>query len=425
MRELKPLHVDALVIGHGAAGLMAASSLAEDNNVAVVGKGTTATSLSTGCVSYIRKDIFKQEQGIIDLEALARSVHPFADIIERSSLTLEEVLPQVSSFLFRSLSDQGLEMTDDTFHFVDMLTNAGTRYACSIAPTFTAAGRLDRLEGEQLALLGISGQGDLDPELVAAMSARELEGVKVRPHRYAMKGLKGRSGMTSAEVAFHLRPEGNLEELAAAIRELGEDHVAIPPLFELQRLHKGMSELSTTTGRNVFELVTPMSLPGQRLQEAMERAAVGHGCRLLKNHLVTKLEVHGARVAAAIIQTPTRVQRVTFNSVILATGDLVGGGLALQGREVVDPFSAFNVGKFGEMEALPDQTGYDAAMRAFVEAGYLVTNDMRLLTREGKPFENAFGAGAALASFSFPTGVGLGGELLTAWVAAEYAREVS
>jgi hypothetical protein len=50
---------------------------------------------------------------------------------------------------------------------------------------------------------------------------------------------------------------------------------------------------------------------------------------------------------------------------------------------------------------------------------------MRLMTKDGRPFENAFGAGAALASFSFPTGVGLGGELLTAWVAAEYAREGS
>jgi hypothetical protein len=64
-------------------------------------------------------------------------------------------------------------------------------------------------------------------------------------------------------------------------------------------------------------------------------------------------------------------------------------------------------------------------MRQVVEMGYLVTNEMRLITREGKPFENAFGAGAALASFSFPTGVGLGGELLTAWVAAEYAKEGS
>lgn len=417
--------MDALVIGHGASGLLAASSLASDNNVAVVGKGATATSLSTGCVSYIRKDILRQEKGRIDLEALAHSVYPFNDIIERSSLSLEEVLPEVSSFFLRSLSDQGLEMTDDAFHFFDMLTNAGTTYACSIAPHFTASGRLDHLEGGRLALLGINGQRDLDPRLVAIVSARSLEGVKVRPYHHELARLKGRGSMSPAEAAFQMRSAEAREELASAISGLPEEHVAIPPLFDLQGFHKGMSELCAATGRNVFELVTPMSLPGQRLQEAMTRSAAGHGCRLMRNHHVAKLEVSGNRAVSATIRTPTRTQRVLFNSVIVATGDLVGGGLALQGREVLDPLSAFKVGRFGEVQPLPEQTGYDAAMRSVVESGYLVTNEMRLLTKDGRPFENAFGAGAALASFSFPTGVGLGGEMLTAWVAAEYAREVS
>lgn len=412
-----------MVIGHGASGLMAASALASQNNVLVVGKGTTATSMSTGCVSYIRKDILKQEKGAIDLEALARSVHPFNDIIERGSLNLEEVLPQVSSFFLRSLSDQGLEMTDDAFNFFDMLTNVGTSYACSIAPNFTASGRLDRLEGGRLALLGIEGHKDLDPRLVASMCAGHLQGTRVRAY-WRRLACMSQGGMTATEAALRFQ-NGGIEELAKALSNLDEENVAIPPLFGLQSLQKGMSELCSGSGRNVFELVTPMSLPGLRLQEAMERAALGHGCRLMRNHLVTRLEVEGERVLSALIETPTRRQQVSFNSLILATGDLVGGGLALAGREVVDPFSTFKVGSFGELEALPNQTGYDATMRQVVEAGYLVTNEMRLMTKDGRPFENAFGAGAALASFSFPTGVGLGGELLTAWVAAEYAREGS
>jgi anaerobic glycerol-3-phosphate dehydrogenase len=424
LRDLPPIKVDALVIGHGASGLLAASALAGQNNsVLVVGKGTTSTSLSTGCVSYIRKDVLKQERGAIDLEALARSVHPFNDIIERGALNLEEVLPQVSSFFLRSLSDQGLEMTDDAFHFFDMLTNAGTIYSCSIAPYFTVSGRLDALEGGRLALLGIEGQGDLDPRLIASMCAGHLPGTKVRPH-WRKLACMSKAGMTATEASFRFQ-RGGQEELASIISNLDEENVAIPPLFGLQNVQKGMSKLCAESGRNVFELVTPMSLPGIRLQEAMERAAVGHGCRLMKNHLVTRVEVKEGRAVSALIETPTRRQQVLFNSLILATGDLVGGGLSLAGREVVDPFSTFKVGRFGEMEALPNQTGYDSIMRHVVEMGYLVTNEMRLMNREGKPFENAFGAGAALASFSFPTGVGLGGELLTAWIAAEYAREGS
>jgi len=413
-----------LVIGHGASGLMAASALAgQNNNVLVVGKGTTSTSLSTGCVSYIRKDILKQERGEIDLEALARSVHPFNDIMERGSLTLEEVLPEMSSFFLRSLSDQGLGMTDDAFHFFDMLTNAGTSYSCSIAPYFTASGRLDRLEGGRLALVGIEGQRDLDPRLIASMSHGQLPGRRVRPY-WRKLACMSKGGMTATEAALRFQGGGQ-EELAKIISHLDEENVAIPPLFGLHSMQKGMSMLCSESGKNVFELVTPMSLPGIRFQEAMERAAVGNGCRLLRNHLVTRLEVKGGRVVSALIETPTRKQLVHFNSLILATGDLVGGGLSLVGREVVDPFSTFKVGKFGELETLPGQTGYDGIMRQVIETGYLVTNEMRLMSKDGTPFENAFGAGAALASFSFPTGVGLGGELLTAWVAAEYAREGS
>lgn len=425
MRELKPVRVDALVIGHGASGLMAASALATgNNNVLVVGKGTTGTSLSTGCISYIRKDILRQDAGSIDLESLARSVHPFNDIIERSSLSLEETLPQVSSFFLRSLSDQGLEMTDDAYHFFDMLTNAGTTYSCSIAPLYTASGRLDRIEDGRLALLGIEGHRDLDPRLVAALASPYLHNIRVRPH-WRRLACMSHGGMTATEAARRLRQKGGMEELASAISDLEEENVAIPPLLPLTGFQKGMAGLCSSTGRNVFELVTPMSLPGLRLQEALERSAASHGCRLLKNHLVTKLEVEGSRVTSAVIQTPTRTQRVSFNSIVLATGDLVGGGLALSGREVQDPFAVFKVGRFGGQEELPDQTGYDTFMRQVVEMGYLVTSEMRLLDREGKRFENAFGAGAALASFSFPTGVGLGGELLTAWIAAEYAKEVS
>ncbi|MEM0448501.1 MAG: hypothetical protein QW520_01590 [Methanomassiliicoccales archaeon] len=425
MKELKPMHTDILVVGHGASGLLAASALAKDNNVLVVGRGTTATSLSTGCISYVRKDILRQERNRIDLGALALSVHPFNDIIERGSLSLEEILPEVSRFFLRSLSDQGLEMTDDAFNFFDMLTNAGNIYSCSIAPYFTASGRLDRMQGQRMALLGLEGFRDLDSRLVALMCESRLEDIRVRAHQRRLR-LAGRSGdMTCSEASMAMRSLEAQEEISSIISDLSEDNVAIPPLFDLHHLHRGMSALCARTGRNVFELVTPLSLPGQRLQQALVRSAINHGCRLFCDRVVTRLQVEGARIVAARIETPTRTQRVSFNSMILATGNLVGGGLILRGQEVIDPFSIFKVGRFGEIQSLPEQTGYDTFMRSVVESGYLVTNEMRLIDKDGKPFENAFGAGAALASFSFPTGVGLGGELLTAWVAAKYAGEVS
>jgi glycerol-3-phosphate dehydrogenase subunit B len=426
MRELKSVSCDVLVIGHGAAGLFAAAALAAENkSVAVVGSGITATALSSGCVSIIRDDIIRRERGKIDLESLSRSVHPFNDIIERSSMTLEALLPEMSSFFVRSLSDQGLEMTDDVFNFFDLLTNAGTAYTCSIAPFYTVAGRMDQMEGSSLALLGIPGYRDLDPDLVIGMAGREVRGVKLRPYWAALPSLGQRNEITALEAAFAFKEAKLREELISSLKGLKEDHVAIPPIFRLTEYQRGMAKLCHATGKNVFELVTPLSLPGMRLQEAMSRSAVAEGARLMRGRTVRKLEWKGRRVTSAIVETRSRQQRISFNSLILASGDLVGGGLAVQGSEVRDPLGAFKVGKFEAEEQAYHANGYMARMHDVTETGFIVTNEMRLLGQDGKAVDNAFGAGAALASFSFPTGVGLGGCLLTSWVAAQHAKEVS
>jgi len=426
MRELKNISCDVLVIGQGAAGLLAAAALAAENkSVIAVGSGISATALSTGCISIIRDDIIRGDKGKIDLESLARSVHPFNDIIERSSMTLEALLPEMSSFFVRSLSDQGLEMTDDAFNFFDLLTNAGTAYTCSIAPFYTVAGGLDQMDGSSLALLGIPGHRDLDPDLVVKMAGKEVSGVKVRPYWASIPSLGQRNEVTALEAAFAFKDATVREELIRCIKELREDNVAIPPIFRLSEYQRGMAKLCHATGKNVFELVTPLSLPGLRLQEAMSRSALSEGVRLMRARTVSKLERKGRRVTSAIVETRTRQQRISFNSLILASGDLVGGGLAVQGAEVRDPLGVFKVGKFASEERSYQANSYMTRMHDITETGFVVTSEMRLLAPDGKAVDNAFGAGAALASFSFPTGVGLGGCLLTSWVAAQHAKEVS
>ena len=56
MRDLPPAKVDVLIIGQGAAGLLAGISLGRDHSVAVVGDRVSATSLSTGCISVISQE---------------------------------------------------------------------------------------------------------------------------------------------------------------------------------------------------------------------------------------------------------------------------------------------------------------------------------------------------------------------------------
>ncbi len=422
MRELPSAKVDILVIGQGAAGLLAGISLGRDHTVAVVGDRASATSLSTGCISVISQEAEIDSGGKIDLESLAHSVHPFSDIIERSAMSLETLLPEMSHLFFHALADQGLEMSDDLFHHYPLLTNVGTEYGCSSAPVHTINGQLDRMAGSKLAILGIAGGLDMDADLVPLLFDKERWHARLNPHWARIKALKGRTNCNPGEIAEVFRSEEALEQLIEAIKDLDEENVMIPPLFPLSNYSVGMTALRRKSGRNVFEAVTPLSLPGLRLQGAMEKAALAEGCRMLKGRTVVKLLIKDDVVTGAVLSSRTRRRTYHFNSVIVATGDVIGGGLAIKGREIIDPLGSFKVSTFPSRSNKAARSGMPEAME---ETGYLVGNDMRLISKDNTPLRNAFGAGAALAGFSFPTGVGLGGSLLTAFVAAKSVQEVN
>ena len=422
MRDMPAIRVDVLVIGHGAAGLFAGISLGKDYSVAVVGNNASATSLSTGCISMISQEAESRSGGRIDLESMAHSVHPFSDIIERSAMNLEALLPEMSQLLFRALADQGLEMSDDLFHQHPLLTNLGTEYTCSSAPAHTINGQLEKMAGSKLAVLGIMGGLDLDPDLVRLLIDGKRLRLRSTSHWASIKGLKGRRNCGPNEIAEVFRSDEAIEQLIGTIKDLDEENVMIPPLFSLSNYASGMTALRRKSGRNVFEAVTPLSMPGLRLQGAMEKAAQAEGCRMLKGRTAVKLQIEDDVVTGAVLSSRTRRRLYHFNSLIIATGDVIGGGLAIKGREIVDPFDSLKVATFPPRSKKTAEPGIAEAVE---ETGYLVGNDMRLISKDGRTLRNAFGAGAALAGFSFPTGVGLGGSLLTAYVAAKSVQEVN
>lgn len=422
MREMSSTRVDVLVIGHGAAGLFAGIALGQDHSVAVVGNNASATSLSTGCISLISREAEYRSGGRIDLESLAHSVHPFSDIIERSAMNLETLIPEMFQLFLRSLTDQGLDMSDDLFHQYPLLTNFGTEYRCSSAPVHTMDGQLNKIIGSKLAILGIAGGLDVDADLVSLLVNRTRWRLRTTSHWISIKGLKGRRNCNPSEIVEVFRSEEAIDQLIGVIEDLDAENVMIPPLFPLSSYSRGMTTLRRKSGRNVFEAVTPLSLPGLRLQGAMERAAQAKGCRILKGRTAIKLQIEGDVATGAILSSRTRQRMFHFNSLIIATGDVIGGGLAIKGREIVDPFDSLKVATFPPRLS---KTAGPRVAEAVEETGYLVGNDMRLISKKGKTLRNAFGAGAALAGFSFPTGVGLGGSLLTAFVAAKSVQEVN
>ena len=263
MRHLDPVRTDFLVIGGGAAGMLVATYLSERRrDVALVDTGTSCTALSTGCFNGT---------GINE------------DMLD---------------FLLPRLMSNGLSMIRYGEQML-LLGNAGNRYRCRLAPQYTALGTLETMQQSRLAVVGIGGQPEVDPELICSL-LRQDAGLKADP--------------------VHIPNDGrmSLNELCDALRQVDADAIMLPPLFPLRDYNAAMLELNERTGRIVFEPVTPLSLPGLRLAEAMRGMLAISGCRVMDHRRVTKLIQIGGRYDTAIVQTPGTTQEVNFSTLVIA-----------------------------------------------------------------------------------------------------------
>ncbi len=360
MRHLDPVRTEFLVIGGGAAGMLVATYLAEHRrDVALVDTGTSCTALSTGCL-----------KGTGLNEAM-----------------LDYLLPRLRS--------NGLSMTRH-LEQVPLLGNAGNRYHCSLAPRYTALGTLESVMRSKLAVVGIEDNQDVDPELVCSF-LRQDAGMKADPVYISGKG------------------RISLDSLCHELSRIDADSIMLPPLFALRDHESGMLELTERTGRIVFEPVTPLSLPGTRLAEAMRCILANSGCHVLDHRRVTKLIQIGGRYDTAVVQTAGTVQEINFSTLVLAGGNAIGPGLMVSGKEVTDPFEAFVITRKQEsLSGMP--------VNRALSSGYDVDGRYRAIMNNGNSAENVYACGSALAGLSYPLGRGLLDVLDGAWDVAHYAE---
>lgn len=360
MRHLDPVRTEFLVIGGGAAGMLVATYLSEHRrDVALVDTGTSCTALSTGCFNGT---------GLNE------------DMME---------------FLLPRLNSNGLGMIRDLDR-TPLLGNAGNRYRCKIAPHYTALGTLESMQRSKLAVVGIEGNIDVDPELICSL-LRQDAGIKADPvHLPSKVGI-------------------SLDSLCDALGKVEADSIMLPPLFPLRDYETAMSQLTERTGRIVFEPVIPLSLPGLRLAEAMRGMLCYSGCQVMDHRRVTKLNQIGGRYDTAVVQTPGTIQEINFSTLVIAGGNAIGPGLAVSGKEITDPFEAFAITR--KQESLSG-----AAVNRALSSGYEVDGRYRAIMNNGNSAENVYACGAALAGISYPLGRGLLDVLDGAWDVAHNAE---
>jgi anaerobic glycerol-3-phosphate dehydrogenase len=366
---------DVLVVGRGAAGCIASLRLAEAGAaVTLVGRETTATGLSTG----------------------------------RIDLRGTENEPFLSELLRRLGVGHGLYQVPTGPK--EAITNCGTFAHQSLSSVHDWCGPF---EGK-VAVMGLNGHPDLDPVLVR--SALESSGRGLECNSYwADLGLPCR---ISAGKGPGLGEEAAaaVDLLSDALVDLSEDQVVLPPLFAGPNYAQALSALERSVGRRVLEPMTPLSVPGGRLQACLEEAATAAGCSLWKEREMRGLTVEGSVATAAMLRSGLREIVVRPKAVVLATGNLAAGGLVAEGQAVLDPLGQF---------ALEHAEGRRLASIPLTRSLSIGVGNVkgRAVLLDGTVTDNIVVAGSAAPGLSYPLGRGLGQVIADAWAKAEQVLE--
>lgn len=366
---MKSDHCDILVIGHGMAGCVAGALLAESGrDVTIVGRGTTATELSS-----------------------ARVVLPPG-----------EEGAKVADLLTRWGRDHGLYTSPSGRR--GAITSTGTMiYQDLTSPHDWTQDR----EGIT-AVIGLRGNNDLDPEVVCRSLARDDDAPLCRPLYLGVD-------IPPAVMAESSHGEEVVDIISEILSEVGEENAVLPPLFVGPHYVRALDNVERRSGRRVLEAATPSSNPGRRLQACLEYNTTASGCRLWKGREVVDLDIANGVVTTATIRSGVRDLRVGVSAIVLAAGGLVGGGLIARGREVVSTLPPFAV------DRAPTSPLRSHKLSQALSIG-IRNQQGRAELASGEILGNVIVAGSALPGLSFPLGHGLGPVTASAIAAADLGR---
>ena len=352
---------EVLVIGQGLAGLFCALELSKENiQVDVVGRGTPATALSGGCISYDGPGPLKRLRPDISYRDVRLAVESFVEVARSSKMPL--VHP------------------DGT-----LLDAHGLGHEADLCQRWTlVSSDIERSSKAEL----LFPKGKAEP-LAAACSQKLRVRADIDP-----------SVLAQAQ-------NGDVEPLSSVLDASSADLVIIPPIFGLDRYAQEMERLESRSGKVVREAYSPLGLPGRRLVTALRSAAVGAGASIYDME-VTSIEIDGKMIRSASVRSGLRELDWELEELVHCGGGLIGGGLDVAGTYAKDPLGVFDVAS---------AEGQGGTM-AILSQGLRVDEHLHLHSH-GDRLTNAFAAGAVLPGINPPSGAGLGSVLISSFIVSQ------
>ena len=449
------LEADLVVIGGGMAGLIAGTIAAEAGlDTILLRKGQSATAYSSGAIDVIgylpetSEPFISPEEGLFALSRLY-PLHPYNVLGYDKRIEFEKVAENIVgrtrdtvTWLKAHLDGTIAPLIGDFESNMHPITILGTtKPTCLIQKTMHNGDVHDR-EDSVLLFVGIMGYADFNPSTAAKTYLEDRMAVAGPPRKVGHCMVQvmpfGKPyNVSSIELARHLDHEGSIENLAEQLKEhieqIGATHVAFPPVMGLQDALKNKEKLENLTGTTVFELLGfPPSIPGQRLQRALETIFTKAGGKMLLGHEATSYLKVDDSLKSITAASHRREIKIDAKAFVLATGKYIGGGIAGDEtglRETVFDLKPVTGDYHSAMEIVPSRftsrLSISPTGQPIQSCGLSVDPRFRPVDEDGLEWaKNLFAAGAVLAGYNYSVEKsGLGVAATSGYSAAKNAIE--
>ena len=407
--------VDTIIIGIGAAGLLSSIYLArKGQKVLCLFKGLGATAMSSGCFdilgySYKRSDWLSSfTEGYNDLP----SEHPYKILSEGDLHQLDSILKEATVNL-GELFDKFLY--GNYTKNVLIPTIFGT-----IKPTAYVQVSMKNAilrEDTDVLIIGFRDFYEFNPRLVAHMFKTVLKVFDICNIRINYAYLKTQSSTTFPKISL----ETIVSEIKSILKHKRTDIILFPAIFDsIETVKKIEKELNI----HIAELPsTPAYRAGIRLNSFLVNLAEKYGVSLIHADDI-KVDLEGRRITRLRVLSHNRILEYKAHNYIIATGDLLGGGLELYTdlisgvahiKETLLGFEVENV----SIENLTKQDFFSRNGHKLSRIGVRINNSARLVDKNGKELvKNAYFVGSIIGGYDYNVEKsGLGVVLVSVWKA--------
>jgi glycerol-3-phosphate dehydrogenase subunit B len=307
---------------------------------------------------------------------------------------------------------------------------------------------LEDVKDSTLLIAGISGYPDFNSSAAAKTYLEDRVALGLPPRKVVHCDIRtspfgNTQNLSAVEIARHLDHNDGLEKVEQELKEhaerIGATHIALPPILGLRNAVENQTRLKEVLGVHVFELLGfPPSVPGLRLQMALEELFQRAGGKLLVGHEATSYRKQNDIVEYVTAQAPRRIIKIEAKAFILASGKFIGGGLSGDENGIRETtFGLMTVtGSYHSAEDIMPSKATNLLSitpegQPIYSTGLSVDPHFRPIQEDGVEWAtNLYAAGSVLAGYNYAVeksglGVALTSGFSAALHASNYVKEVS